>query len=252
MNYELTKNSTSKPISHPVHHTIPKKKTTEKDRNPYDGLRPWSAITHGFGALLAVIGVIFLLSRSISLGASATHVVTFFIYGLTMIVMYTASTLYHSLNTSVKGRIALKKFDHCCIYFLIAGSYTPICMVALSNDSSLGLILCSIIWGLTAAGMVLTLVWISAPRWLTAGTYIFMGWISVLALGPLSQALPTIGMVYLLGGGVLYTVGGILYAVKWPGRNRPYFGCHEIFHVFILLGSMAHFFMMYHVILFLP
>ncbi len=248
MNYDMTK----KPTGVPVPNLKGKRKNSEKSRNPYDGLRPWSAITHGIGAGLAVIGVIALLCRCYALGLSLTHVVTFAIYGFTMMVMYTASTLYHSINTTVKGRIGLKKFDHCCIYFLIAGSYTPICMVALSVDSNLGVTLCGIIWGITVAGTVLTLAWISAPRWLTAGIYIFMGWISVLAMGALVQALPTLGMVLLLGGGVLYTIGGVSYALKWPGRNCPKFGCHEIFHVFIVLGSVAHFMLMYHVIAYLP
>ena len=98
------------------------------------------------------------------------------------------------------------------------------------------------------AGLVLTLAWITAPRWLTAGVYIAMGWMGVFALVPLVQLLPAAGFFWLLGGGVLYTVGGVLYAAKWPGRNNPRFGCHEIFHVFILLGSVFHFLLMYLVI----
>ena len=103
----------------------------------------------------------------------------------------------------------------------------------------------------TLAGLVLTLVWISAPRWLTSGIYLFMGWLAVVALYPLSQVLPAEGFFWLVLGGVLYTVGGVLYAVKWPGRDNPRFGCHEIFHVFIILGSICHFLMMYRVVAFL-
>ena len=104
---------------------------------------------------------------------------------------------------------------------------------------------------LAAAGLVLALCWITAPRWLTAGIYIFMGWLAVVALVPLLRLLPPAGFFWVLGGGILYTVGGVLYAVKWPGRDNPRFGCHEIFHLFILMGSVFHFMLMYRVVAFL-
>lgn len=212
-------------------------------RDPYDGLRPWSAYTHGLGAVLALIGTIFLLIRSAN---SPANFGAFAIYGASMICLYTASTLYHCINTSVRGRLALRKYDHCSIYLLIAGSYTPVCLIAL--DSLQGKILCAAVWALAAAGLVLTLLWIDSPRWLTSGIYLFMGWMALLAIKTIVRALPADGLFALVLGGVLYSVGGILYAVKWPGRNNPRFGCHEIFHVFILLGSICHYWMMYHVI----
>ena len=91
-------------------------------------------------------------------------------------------------------------------------------------------------------------MWINSPRWLTSGVYLVMGWLAVVALYPLSRTMPGEGMAWLLAGGLLYTVGGVLYAVKWPGRNNPRFGCHEVFHLFILAGSVCHFFMMYRVL----
>ena len=162
-----------------------------------------------------------------------------------------ASTLYHCRNVSVKGRIALRKYDHASIYFLIAGTYTPICLVVLRTDGAWGWALFGVIWALALAGLVLTLAWITAPRWLTAGIYIFMGWLAVVALVPLLRLLPPAGFFWVLGGGILYTVGGVLYAVKWPGRDNPRFGCHEIFHLFILMGSVFHFMLMYRVVAFL-
>lgn len=218
----------------------------EKGRNPYDGLRPWSAITHGVGALLAILGTVLLLVRTGILGGSAWHYVTFSIYGATMIGLYTASTLYHCVKTSVKGRIALRKFDHASIYFLIAGTYTPICLVPLRGGW--GWSLFGVIWGLALAGLAMSLLWINAPRWVTAGIYIFMGWLAVIAIYPIIQVLPLQGLFWLLLGGVLYTIGGVLYALKWPGRNNPRFGCHEVFHVFIVLGSVCHFLLMIRVI----
>ena len=212
-------------------------------RDPYDGLRPWSAITHGIGALLALLGTIALLIRS---WGSPAHFWAFAVYGASMVCLYTASTLYHCINTSVRGRLALRKYDHCSIYLLIAGSYTPVCLLALASPQ--GKILCGAVWALAVAGLVLTLAWIDCPRWLTSAVYLFMGWMALGAIGSIIRALPADGMFALVLGGILYSIGGVLYAVKWPGRNNPRFGCHEIFHVFILLGSLCHYWMMYHVI----
>ena len=225
----------------------PARKIKQK-RDPYDGLRPWSAITHGAGAVLAAMGTAVLVARCLLEELSVWHLISFLIYGISMVGLYTASTLYHCINTSVAGRIALRKYDHASIYFLIAGSYTPVCLVALRELGGWGWSLFGVIWGFALAGLVLTLVWISAPRWLTSSIYIAMGWLAVIALVPLMQVLPPIGMFWVLGGGVLYTVGGVLYAVKWPGRNNPKFGCHEIFHLFILAGSLFHFMLMEQVI----
>ena len=130
---------------------------------------------------------------------------------------------------------------------MIAGTYTPICLTALRGPW--GYTLLAIIWALAIAGLFMSLFWINCPRTLTSTIYIAMGWLAVIAIYPLWQAVGLAGLFWLLLGGILYTVGGVLYALKWPGRNNPRFGCHEIFHVFILLGSVAHFFMIYRVIL---
>ena len=229
----------------------PLSKRGEPGRDPYDGLRPWSAITHGVGAALAVLGTAFLLVRSVLLGLDAWHIVSFAVYGASMICLYTASTLYHSVNAPVAGRLALRKYDHCSIALLIAGSYTPICLTALRTQGAWGWAIFGVIWAMALCSCALSLFWIGAPRWLTAGVYLIMGWLAVVAFYPLLQAFPPSGRAWLLAGGGHYTVGGVLYAVKWPGRNNLRFGCHEIFHLFILLGSICHFFMMYQVICFL-
>lgn len=214
----------------------------EKGRSPFDALRPWSAITHGAGAALALLGTAMLLSDTTSL----YQLTAFTVYGLSMIVLYAASTLYHCLRTGIPGRRRLRKLDHCSICLLIAGSYTPICMLVLKDGC--GPTLLTGVWAFALAGILLSLCWITAPRWLSAGVYLCMGWLAVFALKPLNTALPPEGMIWLVAGGVFYTAGGVLYALKWPGRNNPRFGCHEIFHVFILLGSVCHYFNMYRVI----
>lgn len=219
----------------------------ERGRDPYDGLRPWSAITHGVGAVLAVVGTALLIVRGALWGLGPWACNAFSVYGASMILLYTASCLYHCLNVPVKGRLALRKLDHCSIYLLIAGTYTPVCLIPLRQAGGWGWSLFGVIWGLAALGIVMTLFWINAPRWVTSGVYIFMGWLAILAIYPLWQTMGAAGMGWLLGGGVLYTVGGVCYAMKWPGRDNPKFGCHEIFHLFILAGSACHFFMIYDV-----
>ena len=217
-------------------------------RDPYDGLRPWSAITHGAGAVLAALGTAALLIQSALLGKWLLFGL-FAVYGLSMICLYTASTLYHCLNVSVPGRLALRKYDHCSIYLLIAGSYTPLCLTVLREAGGIPLVIA--VWTLAIAGTVLTIAKLAIPRWLTSAIYLFMGWLAIFAIVPIYRALPPAGFFWLLTGGLLYTVGGVLYAVKWPGRDNPRFGCHEIFHLFILLGSVAHFVMMDRVVLWL-
>lgn len=219
---------------------------SEKGRNPYDGLRPWSAITHGVGAALALVGTVLLLLKAVFTGCDVWKLVSFSVYGASMIGLYTASTLYHCINTSVAGRIALRKYDHISIYFLIAGTYTPLCLISLRGPW--GWSLFGVIWTLAIAGTVMALLWINCPRWLTSGIYLSMGWLAVIALYPLWNTVGAAGLFWLLLGGVLYSVGGVLYALKWPGRDNPRFGCHEIFHVFIVLGSIAHFMLIYRVL----
>lgn len=235
--------------SAPYQDHLPKRRArpTEKGRNPYDGLRPWSAITHGIGAVLSILGAVLLLVNTVRTGGDAWKIVSFSVYSASMICLYVASTLYHCINTSVKGRLALRKYDHASIYLLIAGTYTPMCLVALRGPW--GWTAFGIVWAIALAGLFFTLFWIDCPRGLTAGIYLAMGWFSVILIRQLWLSVGWRGLFWLALGGVLYTVGGVLYALKWPGRDNPRFGCHEIFHVFILLGSVAHYLLMYRVIM---
>lgn len=230
-------------VQPPLFPSVPRRRREVRD--PYDGLRPWSAITHGAGAVLSLAGTIYLLLRTAAEGNGLLFGLMA-VYGLSMVCLYTASTLYHCLRVSVPGRLALRKYDHCSIYLLIAGSYTPICMTVLWGGVGAPLLLA--IWLCAAAGIILTIAKLDIPRWLTSVIYLAMGWMALFAIAPLSRVLPAAGMFWLIAGGVLYTVGGVLYAVKWPGRNNPRFGCHEIFHVFIVLGSVSHFILMYSVV----
>lgn len=221
-----------------------KERLSEQGRTPYDGLRFYSALTHGIGALLALLGMLILLITAVQLSVSAGTIVSLCVYSVSLLALYTASTVYHSCRTSVRGRDLLRKLDHVMIYILIAGTYTPVCTGPL-GDTSIGWIMLTAIWAMAIIGSVFTITWIKMPRLLTAAIYIIMGWFAIVAVYPLYHTLTPYCFALLLGGGLFYSAGGVLYALKWPGRNNPRFGCHEIFHVFIILGSICHFLMIY-------
>lgn len=215
---------------------------SSKTEKPYDGLRFYSAFTHFIGMGLSIAGLVVLVVLSAITG-TVWHVVGFSIYGAAMTMLYAASSFYHSLPLKEKGRRVLRKLDHTMIYVFIAGVYTPICLIPLRG--AWGWSMFGILWGLCIAGIIFKTAWITAPRWLSAGSYILMGWMAIVCVYPLIQVMPLGAMLWLLAGGVFYTVGGVFYALKWPMRNAPNFGFHEVFHVLILLGSMSHFIMMY-------
>jgi len=200
---------------------------------------PVSAWSHLIGAVLAVIGTIVLLQ----LPASPPDHAALGIFGGTLICLYLASTLYHALDISPELNLILRKIDHLMIYILIAGTYTPICLIALNGAWGTSLLIG--IWVLAAAGVALTLLWFEAPRWLTTVIYILMGWLVVVASVPLKQSVGLEGLLWLIIGGILYTIGGIIYATKRPNITFSVFGFHEIFHLFVLGGSFCHYLLMY-------
>jgi hemolysin III len=215
-------------------------------RTPYDALRLFSALTHGIGFWMATAGVGVLIAVAAFVG-SAWHIVSYSVYGAALIGLYATSTLYHSLRVKPERRNALRKADHIMIYMLIAGTYTPICLVPLRLYSpGWGWAIFGVIWFFAVVGTVVKLCWLNAPRWVSAAAYVGMGWLVIIAIVPLvrSPDMTTRAFVWLMIGGLFYTVGGILYALRWPGRDRKLFGFHEVFHIFILLGSISHFAMM--------
>ena len=219
-----------------------KEKYSEAGRNPYDGLRPMSALTHGIGIIFALLALGVLLHMTANMGTVTITAVS--VYAVSMLCLYTASTVYHSLYTGVQGRLFLRKLDHVMIYFLIAGTYTPVCLISLEGTLS-GRVMLIVIWTMALLGSAFTLFWIKMPRVLTSLIYLVMGWTAIFAIYPLHAVMSSLCFGMLLAGGILYSIGGVLYALKWPGRNNRYFGCHEIFHVFIVLGSICHFIMIY-------
>lgn len=205
---------------------------------------PGSAITHFIGIILSCIGAFLIMSKSLPHENHLTPLACGVFIG-SMILLYTASTLYHSINASEKITLFLKKFDHIMIYFLIAGTYTPICLLALPKSTGIKLLL--LIWGLTICGLILTAFWVSSPKWLNSTIYIIMGWLCLIAFKPLFKSISLTAFGWLLAGGIIYTIGGVIYALKLPIFNNIHknFGSHEIFHLFVLAGSICHFYMIY-------
>lgn len=209
---------------------------------------PGSALTHFIGMVLAALAATPLLMLAAAQGNRQT-VLAMAIFACSMILLYGASTTYHTFNISEKINIILRKIDHMMIFILIAGSYTPICAIALKD--SIGYPLLALVWGVAIAGMLIKAFWITCPKWFSSLIYISMGWLCVLAMVPLVQSLPTAAFVWLVAGGVIYTVGGVIYALKLPFFNarHQYFGSHEIFHLFVMGGSLCHYVVMFYVAL---
>ena len=205
---------------------------------------PASCYSHFLGVVLSITGLVTLLVES---RGDPWRVVGFSIYGASLILLYSASTIYHWQALPPRGEDILKRLDHVAIFVLIAGTYTPVCLVTLRGGwgwSVLGLV-----WGLALLGLLLKLFFQHLPRWSSTALYVGMGWIAVVAVVPLVQSLPVSGLMWLVAGGVLYTLGAVIYAVKWPDPAPQVFGFHEVFHVFVLAGSITHFvFMMRYVL----
>ncbi len=206
---------------------------------------PVSGLTHLAGALSAVAGTIILIRHANRFG-TPWHVVSYATFGVSLILLYAASSSYHLLDLSERGNRMLRTFDHMMIYVLIAGTYTPVCLIALSGKLRWALFLA--IWGCALAGILTQGLWFNAPRWLSTSCYIVMGWLGMIAIYPLWLAIGTRGITWMLAGGLSYTTGGIIYALKLPRTPWKGFGFHEIFHLFVLGGSFCHYWMvLYHI-----
>lgn len=205
---------------------------------------PGSAITHFIAIILVLIGAVpLLLKSSRSSGHLSFFAMTVFI--ISMLLLYTASTTYHSLDINEDVNRRLRKIDHMMIFILIAGSYTPVCLLVLTGKT--GILLCGLVWTIAILGIILKSFWITCPKWFSSVLYIAMGWLCVLAFPQLYHSLSHAAFGWLLAGGITYTIGGIIYALKVPIFNSRHknFGSHEIFHLFVMGGSACHFITMY-------
>ena len=205
---------------------------------------PGSAITHFIGMLMAIFAAVPLLLKA-AREPSRIYVISLAVYSASMILLYAASTTYHTFDISAKINTILKKWDHMMISVLIAGSYTPICLLVLKGKT--GLILLAIVWSFAIVGILIKAFWVYCPKWVSSILYIGMGWTCVLAFTQILNSMSRTSFIWLLTGGIIYTVGGIIYALKLPIFNSKHknFGSHEIFHLFVMGGSMCHFVVMY-------
>ncbi|MGI9089489.1 MAG: PAQR family membrane homeostasis protein TrhA [Gemmatimonadaceae bacterium] len=199
---------------------------------------PINGLTHLAGAILSVGGLVALVIVG-SIHGSEREITAFAIFGASLVLLYTASSLYHSLRLSERRLRALRRVDHMMIFVLIAGTYTPICLVLLHGRLAVALLVA--VWATAAMGVLQKTLWLDAPCWLSTLLYLAMGWMAIL-IGPrLLAAAPTGFFAWLITGGILYSVGAVIYATKWPRGVPGVFGFHEIWHLFVLAGSFSHY-----------
>ena len=205
---------------------------------------PGSALTHFIGMILAMFGSMPLL---IEVGRTSNQkaILSIMIFVLSMILLYGASTLYHSINLTGDRLKFFKKLDHVMIFVLIAGTYTPVCVITLGGTT--GYVLLTVVWCIALAGMLFKMLWVTCPKWVSSVLYISLGWACLSVFGKLFAVLPRAAFIWLLIGGIIYTVGGVIYALKLSIFNakHKYFGSHEIFHLFVMGGSFCHLVCMY-------
>ncbi len=235
INQMTTKQSTTTKVTKTKKNKPPKPLPQTVEYGPRD---KWSYLTHLFGAILAAFGTIYLFVSNFTLEVEGLgRLLTMTLFGFSMIALYTSSALYHYCPGPSEKIAKLRKLDHAMIYVLIAGTYTPVLYNGLEHPKST-LLLC-IIWGLGIIGIVLKMFFINAPRWLSTSLYVIMGW--AIAFDPKAiTSLPFNFFMLILAGGISYTIGAVFYILKKPNFS-PEFGFHEIFHCFILAGTIIQF-----------
>jgi hemolysin III len=195
---------------------------------------PISGLTHLATAVAALVGGVFLfLAAPAAWPARAAALA----YGVTLVLLFAASATYHLVKTRPARELLLRRLDHTAIFLLIAGTYTPVCVIVLTGTLRWAML--AAIWGLALAGIILKLMTMRSPRWLSVAIYMVMGWLGVLSFGPLFQALHWPAMLWLLAGGVLYSLGALVYATKRLDFYPGVFGFHEVWHLFVTAASGA-------------
>ena len=205
---------------------------------------PGSALTHFIAMILAMTAAVPLIAKAAFISGRLTAAaVSIFI--VSMILLYAASTIYHTLDISEHVNKMLKKIDHMMIFVLIAGTYTPVCLIVLGNP--VGYRLLALVWSIAIVGIIINAIWINCPKWFSSMIYIAMGWVCLTAIKTIVASLTPAAFYWLLAGGIIYTIGGVIYALKLPLFNARFkhFGSHEIFHLFVMGGSFCHYIVMF-------
>ena len=204
---------------------------------------PGSAITHLIAFFMTLGGIVPLLIKAYEYGTR--YLLAMLVFGITMMTLYAASAVYHAVTLPANVIKMFRKVDHSAIFVFIAGSYTPVCLLILEPQR--GVHMMTAIWLITVIGIAVKFAWINCPKWFSSVIYIAMGWMCLFCMKPLINAITKGAFAWLLAGGIIYTIGGVIYALKLPIFNakHKYFGSHEIFHLFVMMGSFCHFIFMY-------
>ncbi len=203
---------------------------------------PVNSISHGAGAIASIVGLTLLIVFS-SLKGSAWHVVSFTIFGSTLVMMFTSSSLYHGLNITDSKLSIFRRIDHIMIFLLIAGTYTPICLVPLRGPW--GWSIFGVVWGLALIGIILKIFFMNVPRLISTIIYLIMGWVCIVAIYPIVTILQGACIAWLFAGGLFYSIGAVIYSLKKPNPFPGVFGFHEIWHLFVISGSFCHFWLVF-------
>jgi hemolysin III len=198
---------------------------------------PFSGLSHLLGAIMALVALPYMLMNLPEV-KTGTYIASYLVFGISMFLMFFSSAVYHLMEISEGGIRALKRIDHMAIYVMIAGSYTPYCLLGLDGNQSW--IMFGIIWGIAALGILKKIFWLHAPRWFSTLLYLAMGWISLFVYEPLSESLSEGAIDWLLYGGICYSLGAVVYATKWPSLHTK-FDFHDLWHIFVLAGAACHF-----------
>jgi len=200
---------------------------------------PVNSLTHLIAAAVAFVGTIVLayLARD-----DPAKLASLCLYGLTLVLMFSSSAIYHLAQTGPRAALFLRKLDHSAIYLLIAGTYTPICLHYFTGFWRGGFL--AIVWALGLIGITVKLFVINAPRWVTTAVYLLMGWLAIAGVGEILAQMPAGAIAWLLAGGLFFTGGAVVYMVKKPDPYPGVFGFHEIWHIFVILGAYSHFALM--------
>jgi hemolysin III len=201
---------------------------------------PVNALTHLIAAVFSLMGLLALIYFG---WGDLTKIITFSIYGISLILLFTASGIYHAVSGSESSITKLRKFDHSAIYLLIAGTYTPICIHFFEGFWQYGMVI--LIWSLAIIGVLVKLIVINAPRWVTAGIYLLMGWLAIIGIQEIFRSMPIAAIIWLFLGGLMYTFGAIIYITKKLDIKPGVFGFHEVWHIFVILGAFSHFFVVF-------
>lgn len=197
---------------------------------------PFSGLSHLAAAAAAAAGLAGLLVFGRMDALTTASVV---LYGVSLILMFSASAAYHLVSARASVTLLLRRLDHSAIYLLIAGTYTPICLFFFSGFWKWGLL--GVVWAIGLAGVAVKLFVIHSRRWVNAGIYLLMGWLGIAAIREMVTAMPAGALAWLAAGGLFFTVGALVYAFKWPRLRPPAFGFHEAWHLFVILGCLCHF-----------